>query len=93
MCIGWSFNLAFGYDETKGFFLFTFPDKEITSEFEALLPVPNANLDASLFFLDVYLTNFNIDVGAKLFVDIDKSSALCKKDIMGRKVISANLLR
>ena len=85
LCIGWSFKLAFGYDETEGFFLYTFPDDTAHSEFEveALLSVPNTNISANLFFLDVDLTNLNIDVGAKLFVDIDKSSALRKPDVPG----------
>ena len=75
LSIGWRFNLAFGYDETEGFFLFTFPDEGDVSEFEieALLSVQDSSLNASLFFLDVALAGLNIDVGAKLFVDVDKS--------------------
>jgi hypothetical protein len=85
LCIGWGFNLAFGYDETEGFFLYTFPDPGERSEFviEALLSVPKANISASLFFLDIDLTSTDINVGAQLFVDIDKSSALRKPDVAG----------
>ena len=85
LSIGWRFNLAFGYDETEGFFLFTFPDEGDVSEFEieALLSVQDSSLNASLFFLDVALAGLNIDVGAKLFVDVDKSSALRKEDVAG----------
>lgn len=85
MSIGWSFNLAFGYDETEGFFLYTFPGPEECSEFaiEALLTVENASINASLFFLDVALTKMNINLGAQLFVDFDKESALRKTDLPG----------
>ena len=48
-----------------------------------MLSIEDANIDASLFFLDVALTKLNINVGAALFVDFDKSSALRKEDVPG----------
>jgi hypothetical protein len=74
--VGWCFNLAFGFDEVSGFFLYTFPGKNAEISVEGLLEVLDRRIDATLFFLKAVLDNIDLEIGAGLFVDIDKASAL-----------------
>ena len=66
LTLSWEFTLAFGFDETEGFFLYTFPgevapgqDAEmgITANFE----LTGLNVDAKLlYFLNLELKNAGI---------------------------------
>ena len=66
LTLSWEFTLAFGFDETEGFFLYTFPgevapgqDAEmgVRADFELL----NLNVDAKLLrFLELAFSNADI---------------------------------
>ena len=76
--IEWQFDLAFGYDEDSGFFIYTFPEDKAEFFIQANANLlDQANIDATLlYFLDFELNNTNIEFGAGFFVDIDKERAL-----------------
>jgi hypothetical protein len=74
--IGWSFNLAFGFDEVAGFFINTFPGQASEFKVEALLQIQALNLDARLLFLNAEIDEISIDFGAGLYIDLDKQSGL-----------------
>ncbi len=74
--IGWGFDLAFGYMEGPGFFLFTFPDDGPEITIEAGLAVLGFTLDATLLFLKGSLSNGDLVVAVGLSVDMDKGNAL-----------------
>ena len=69
LSLGWSFDLAFGFDEKEGFFLQTNAAGG-KSEFsvQALLDIPSRTVEAQLFFLGANLTEVCLQVGAGLFV-------------------------
>ena len=86
LTIDWSFKLAFGFDETDGFFLYTFPDADPTkevSEFfikaDFLLPVDTTDAKL-LYFLKLGLKDIDIAFGAGIFVNIDKAHGMRKAD-------------
>ena len=86
LTIAWSFKLAFGFDETDGFFLYTFPDADPTkevSEFfikaDFLLPVDTTDAKL-LYFLKLGLKDIDIAFGAGIFVNIDKAHGMRKID-------------
>ncbi|GAX18396.1 hypothetical protein FisN_2Lh003 [Fistulifera solaris] len=74
--IGWGLDLAFGYMEGPGFFLFTFPDDGPEITIEAGLSIVGFTLDATLLFLKGSLSNGNLVVAVGLSVDMDKGNAL-----------------
>jgi len=74
LSIGWEFSLAFGFDKTSGFFLYTDFDREISVK--CVLSVLNYSVDATLLFLKASIDNLNLEVAAGLFVDMDKAKAL-----------------
>lgn len=76
--IGWSFTLSFGFDEDEGFFVYSFPEDDEQEEFQvfALLSILNRGLDATLIFLKGSITDLDLVVGVKAFVDLDKGQAL-----------------
>ena len=76
--IEWQFDLAFGYDEDSGFFIYTFPEDKAEFFIRANANLlDDANIDATLlYFLDFELKNTTIEFGAGFFVDIDKERAL-----------------
>ncbi len=74
--IGWGLDLAFGYMEGPGFFLFTFPDDGPELTIEAGLAILGFTLDATLLFLKGSLSDGNLVVAVGLFVDMDKGNAL-----------------
>lgn len=74
--IGWGFKLGFGFDEQAGFFLDTFPGEEAEFCIEALLNIEGRTLDALLFFLRATFNDMDLMVGAGVFIDLDKASAL-----------------
>jgi hypothetical protein len=76
LAIGWSFNLAFGFDEVEGFFLYTFPEGSQEFRVEALLSVLDRTLSATLIFLKASISDLDLRVGAAVYVDLDKVRAL-----------------
>lgn len=78
LVIEWQFDLAFGYDEDSGFFIYTFPEDKAEFFIQANANlIKDANINATLlYFLDFELKNTNIEFGAGFFVDIDKERAL-----------------
>lgn len=76
LTIGWGFDLAFGYMEGPGFFLFTFPDDGPEITIEAGLAIVGFTLDATLLFLKGSLSNGDLRVAVGLSVDMDKGNAL-----------------
>jgi hypothetical protein len=80
LTIGWSLSLAFGFDESAGFFLYTFPDGSEEFRVYALLSVLDRTLSAKLIFLKGSLTDLDLIVGASIGVNIDKGQALRKTE-------------
>ena len=79
----WKFKLAFGFDETDGFFLYTFPEDDEDSEFQVVASLDHniTDIDATLlYFLNLGLDSTRLQFGAGLFVDIDKEKALRLKE-------------
>lgn len=76
LTVEWGFKLGFGFDEEEGFFLQTFPDDDSEFCVQALLDIRNQSVDASLFFLDANLSDIDLLVGAGIFVNLKKESAL-----------------
>lgn len=74
--VGWSFKLAFGFDEREGFFLQTFPDEDGELFIEALLEVQNVFVKASLFFLEANFPDIDLLSGASFSLDINKATGL-----------------
>lgn len=75
----WKFKLAFGFDETDGFFLYTFPEPDEESEFTitANFNWNIAEVDGLLaYFLSLQLDNTTIQFGAYICIDMDKEAAL-----------------
>jgi len=72
----WRFNLAFGFDEEEGFFLYTFPKETDDSELAitALLSVKDQDFKASLFYLTADTKDFDLIFGAGIFVDLVKGA-------------------
>ena len=80
--IEWQFDLAFGIDNDDGFFLYTYPETN-SSEFfiKAGLKSGKIMVDAKLlYFLNMELEGAQIEMGAGIFVDIDKEAATRQPD-------------
>ena len=77
----WKFKLAFGFDDSEGFFLYTFPDQlsefQIVADFQLPLGTIDLNL---LFFLVLQAQDVLLEFGAALVVDIDKERAMRQPD-------------
>jgi hypothetical protein len=81
LTLEWGFKLAFGFDETDGFFLYTYPDNESEFFIKADFDLPVASSNAKLlYFLNFYLEAIHIEFGAGIFVDIDKEKAMRSDD-------------
>ena len=81
MNVTWKFSLSFGYDEEDGFFLYTFPDEGSEFEITADLKMEDINVNATLlYFLNMELTNAEIEFGVGIYVDIDKERATRQPD-------------
>ena len=79
--VSWKFSLSFGYDEEDGFFLYTFPDEGSEFEITADLKMEDINVNATLlYFLNMELTNAEIEFGVGIYVDIDKERATRQPD-------------
>ena len=76
LSIGWSFTLAFGFDETSGFFINTFPGEASEFSVEGLLTVSATDIAARLLFLNAEIEETTIDFGAGLYIDLDKQNGL-----------------
>lgn len=77
LCIRWGFKFAFGFDETDGFFIYTFPDEGDEFFIRADFSLEVDNVQATLlFFLALELNDIDINFGAGIFVGLDKESAL-----------------
>jgi hypothetical protein len=83
LTIFWKFKLAFGFDETDGFFLYTFPGEGSEFQIVADLELDLNSIDATLlYFLNLELKKIRIEFGAGIFIDIDKEKATRKTDDM-----------
>jgi hypothetical protein len=89
MTLEWSFKLAFGFDLTDGFFLYTYPHEDPTEEESEFfvradfnMPVPSTNAKL-LYFLNLGITDLNIAFGMGLFVNIDKAHGMRSADSSG----------
>jgi len=76
LTIGWAFDLAFGFDEMNGFFLYTFPEGNDEFRVDCLLSVVDRKLDATLIFLKGGIQDLDLLVGGRLFINVDKARAL-----------------
>ena len=90
----WEFKFAFGFDETDGFFIYTFPDQSdefaIRADFSLEVDKVRATL---LFFLALELNEIEIEFGAGIFVGLDKESALRMRDPDDRNSVQFGRIR
>ena len=72
------FKFSFGFDEDNGFFVYTHPDDELSELFiKADLNMTGLNVDSRLlYFLGLKMNGLDIALGAGIFVDINKMTAL-----------------
>jgi len=81
--IGWYFNLAFGFDEIAGFFLYTYPGGQQEFSVYAIMSVLDRKLTATLIMLKGTFDDFDLVFGASVYVNLDKAKALRRADSPG----------